>query len=94
MIYDKIKIKIKQNSVSWKKLLRYFLTSDILDEKYTDLYKRHKEHKIFPFPPSLIVYLNELGFKVRKVCFIKGFLSKIHFLRKFSDYIGIVAEKK
>jgi len=72
---------------------RYILRKNILDKDFLKIYKGADEHKVFPMPPSMVIYLEELGFKVKEISFIKGKFNKIPFLNKFSDYIGIVAVK-
>ena len=73
---------------------RYLFTDNILNKNFLDIYKGADDHKIFPMPPSMIVYLEYLGFKVEELSYIKGKFSNIPFLNKFSSYIGIVAIKK
>jgi len=73
---------------------RYILRKNILDDDFLRVYKGAADHKVFPMPPSMVIYLQELGFEVKEVAYIKGKLNKIPFLEKFSSYIGIVAVKK
>lgn len=73
---------------------RYILRKNILDKGFLKIYKGADDHKVFPMPPCMVIYLEDLGFEVKEVSYIKGKLNKIPFLDKFSDYIGIVAVKK
>lgn len=73
---------------------RYIFRKNILDKDFLKIYKGADDHKIFPMPPCMVIYLEDLGFEVKEVSYIKGKLNKIPFLDKFSDYIGIVAVKK
>lgn len=72
---------------------RYILRKNILDKDFLKIYKGAYDHKVFPMPPCMIIYLEDLGFKVQELSYIKGKFNKIPFLNKFSDYIGIVATK-
>lgn len=72
---------------------RYILEKNILNKKFLKTYKGAEDHKIFPMPPSMIIYLEYLGFEVKELAFIKGKMHRFPFLNKFSDYIGIVAKK-
>ena len=72
---------------------RYILRKDILNKDFLKVYKGADDHKIFPMPPCMVIYLQELGFDVKEVAFIKGKFSKIPFLNKFSDYVGVIAVK-
>jgi len=81
------------NPLSIKIFLRYIFTRNILDNQFLTKYRGHHEHKIFPMPPSVINYMQDFGLEVVEIAYLKGKLSKIPFLNKFSDYIGIVARK-
>lgn len=81
------------NPISWKKLIRYIFTNNIVEEKFLSLYAGDPEHKIFPYPPSIVNYLNSIEFEVKEVSFLKNFLSYLKYFNKFSSYIGIVAKK-
>ena len=72
---------------------RYIFRKNILNKDFMKIYKGAHDHKIFPMPPCMVIYLEELGFTVQEVSYIKGKLNRVPFLDKFSDYIGIVATR-
>ena len=71
----------------------YLLQTDLTDKPFLKRYLGADDHKIFPMPVSMVAYLNFLGFTIREVSFLKGILCNLPILNKFSDYIGICAEK-
>lgn len=87
------------NPLSFGKLLRYIMQRDLLDSRYLNSFRGVPDHKIFPHPVCFAIYINEVGFKVNEIAFIKydsklnKFLARIGITRKFSSYIGISAIK-
>ena len=80
------------------------MQKDLLDSQYLNSFRGAPDHKIFPHPVCFAIYLNEVGFQVRAIEFIKydfkpfsalhSFLARVGVTRKFSSYVGIYAIKQ
>ena len=81
------------NPLSIKKFIHYLFQKNLLKKKFLKKYLGAIDHKVFPMPTSIIAYLNYIGFEVEEIAFLKGKLSKIPILNKFSSYIGVIAKK-
>ena len=91
------------NPLSWKKMIKFMLQRNLLDESYLNTFAGAPDHKVFPHPVCLANYLNNVGFQTKTIEFIKyspncSFLNtvlpRLELTRKFSGYIGVWAEKK
>jgi SAM-dependent methyltransferase len=93
------------NPLEIGKLMRYIFQKDLLNVKYLDNFRGMSEHKVFPHPVCLAIYLNDIGFRVDAVEFIKcGFRCLDYMFQvlrllfrlenKFSSYVGVAATKK
>jgi len=91
------------NPLSLNKMLRFVFQSNLLNSKYLKTFKGADDHLVFPHPACLINYLQDLGFEVKDIKFIKydiaplsafnGLFARTPWIRKFSSYIGIRAIK-
>lgn len=91
------------NPFWWKKMIRFTLQRDLLEESYLNLFRGAPDHKVFPHPVCLANYLNEVGFETNVIEFMKfdfnysflnTWLQRCELTRKFSGYAGIWAKKK
>ena len=111
-VFDEIRRLIKPggifimtypNPLNLNIFLKYVIKKNILNQDFLNYFRGDREHKIFPHPVCLANYLNNLGFKVEEVGFIKyniKYFSRINYLlakfgitTKFSNYVGICARK-
>ncbi len=111
-VFDEIKRILKPcgsiiltypNPLSWKKMIKFMLQRDLLDESYLSTFSGALDHKVFPHPVCLANYLNHVGFETKAIEFIKydfnwsfmnRLLPRFELTRKFPAYIGIWAVKK
>ena len=111
-VFDEIKRILKPggsiiltypNPFWWKKMIRFTLQRDLLEESYLNLFRGAPDHKLFPHPVCLANYLNEVGFETNVIEFMKfdfnysflnTWLQRCELTRKFSAYAGIWAKKK
>ncbi len=92
------------NPLGATKLLDYVRSKSLLDPVYLARYRGAPEHKVFPHPASMALYLNEIGFQTRAVEFMKydlKYLTSLHEMmarlgltRKLASYVGVHAVKK
>ena len=91
------------NPLNWKKMIKFMLQRDLLDESYLNTFSGAPDHKVFPHPVCLSNYLNHVGFETKAIEFMKfnvnySFLDtwfqKFELTRKFSCYAGVWAKKK
>ena len=82
------------NPLSIRIFIKYLLQKDVTNKDFISTYNGAPDHKVFPLPPSMIKYLQDIGFVVRELHYLKGRFHRHRILKKFSPYIGIVAVKK
>lgn len=91
------------NPNSLLKLLSFLLSDDVCQKQFIKKYQGAEDHKFLIPPACAVKILNDCGFEVTDVTFIKfsGKLKKFEKLlksskitRKLSDYIGITAVAK
>lgn len=72
----------------------YLRQKNILDKNFLKIFRGAPDHKVFPMPPCMAAYLEDIGFEVKEICFPKAKYQGIPFLEKFGAYVGVVAENK
>ena len=79
-VFDEIKRILKPcgsiiltypNPLNWKKMIKFALQRDLLDESYLKIFAGAPDHKVFPHPVCLANYLNHAGFETKAIEFIK-----------------------
>jgi SAM-dependent methyltransferase len=91
------------NPLGLKRTMRYIAEPNPADPRFLHAFRGDRDHKIFPHPACIAVYLNELGFTGLHIVYIKhefrrtlvnrGML-KWSWTRKFATYVGVVAMKR
>ncbi|MFH2001756.1 MAG: methyltransferase domain-containing protein [Planctomycetota bacterium] len=85
-----------------KRLVRYMFRKDLLDERYLEDFKGNPDHKVFPHPVCMSLYLQRVGFEVKRIGFLKfnfryallnALLSRITPMQRLASNIGIHAVK-
>lgn len=86
-----------------KRLVRFIFQKDLFDPDYLDRFKGNPDHKIFPHPVCLSLYLKEIGYDVKRIGFLKyqfrlpllrSIFSRIPFTQRLASNIGIHAVKR
>lgn len=82
------------NPLSMRIFIRYLFQKEVTNRDFISIYNGAPDHKVFPMPPSMIKYLQDIGFIVKELHYLKGKFPRHRILKKFSPYIGIMAAKK
>ncbi len=92
------------NPLNLSLLLRFLLRDNLLDAQFRRMFRGAPDHRIFPHPVCLANYLDDRGFEVGRLAFIKyaykrlGVLNKLLMrlvvTRKLSSYVGVYAVKR
>lgn len=81
------------NPLNLRSFVSYLRQGDVTEPGFVSRFMGAPDHRVFPFPVCLAKYLTDIGFKVEEIAFLKGIATRLPFLRKFGNYVGLSARK-